>query len=218
MMKNLLVDVAYSSKAYPRNIIVEVDGEYYLIPTLGRESNDLASFKKISNNVIAEKNLEELPNYRYATLELEKRIGHNIEVGRPISDKELEDLKKTLKLSDDDISEPFENVKGSIYGEKSEKKFRCIQVKVDEMSTIKIEKNLRKKGIEAGSDSSGRVNIRISEWTLNGFRKFTGKSQSEFAFHFGLSVRNLQEWEQGKKAEPPYLLDLLERIWKLEMK
>lgn len=41
-------------------------------------------------------------------------------------------------------------------------------------------------------------------------------SQSEFAFHFGLSVRNLQEWEQGKKMEPPYLLNLLEKIWKLE--
>lgn len=41
-------------------------------------------------------------------------------------------------------------------------------------------------------------------------------SQSKFASYFGLSVRNVQEWEQEKKAMPPYLLSLLERIWKLE--
>lgn len=43
-------------------------------------------------------------------------------------------------------------------------------------------------------------------------------SQSVFAFHFGLSVRNVQEWEQGNKAMPPYLLNLLDRIWELETK
>ena len=40
-------------------------------------------------------------------------------------------------------------------------------------------------------------------------------SQSEFAFYFGLSVRNVQEWEQ-RKVMPPYLLNLLERVWELE--
>lgn len=44
----------------------------------------------------------------------------------------------------------------------------------------------------------------------------TEMSQAKFAAYFGLSVRNIQEWEQGTKAMPPYLLDLLERIWNLE--
>lgn len=48
------------------------------------------------------------------------------------------------------------------------------------------------------------------------FRLSTGMSQSKFAEYFGLSVRNIQEWEQGRKNPPPYLLDLLKRIWKLE--
>ena len=48
------------------------------------------------------------------------------------------------------------------------------------------------------------------------FRIYTNLSQKDFAEYFGLSVRNLQEWEQGRKNPPPYLLDLLKRIWDLE--
>ncbi len=43
-------------------------------------------------------------------------------------------------------------------------------------------------------------------------------SQSEFATYFGLSTRNVQEWEQENKSMPPYLMDLLERVWKAENK
>lgn len=48
------------------------------------------------------------------------------------------------------------------------------------------------------------------------FRKQTGLSQSKFADYFGLPVRTLQEWEQGRQNPPSYLLDLLKRIWILE--
>ena len=47
-------------------------------------------------------------------------------------------------------------------------------------------------------------------------RQLTGMSQSKFATYFGISVRNIQEWEQERKQPPPYLLDLLKRIWDLE--
>ena len=47
-------------------------------------------------------------------------------------------------------------------------------------------------------------------------RQSTRMSQSEFAQYFGISVRNIQEWEQGRKNPPPYLVGLLERILKLE--
>lgn len=43
-------------------------------------------------------------------------------------------------------------------------------------------------------------------------RKLTGMSQSKFAAYFGISVRNLQEWEQERKQPPPYLVGLLKRI------
>ena len=48
------------------------------------------------------------------------------------------------------------------------------------------------------------------------FRASTGLSQSKFAEYFGIPVRTLQEWEQGRRNPPEYLLELLKRIWKLE--
>ena len=48
------------------------------------------------------------------------------------------------------------------------------------------------------------------------FRLSTGLSQSKFADYFGIPVRTLQEWEQGRRKPPVYLLELLKRIWKLE--
>ena len=40
-------------------------------------------------------------------------------------------------------------------------------------------------------------------------RDLTGMSQSKFATYFGISVRNIQEWEQEQKQPPPYLVGLL---------
>lgn len=48
------------------------------------------------------------------------------------------------------------------------------------------------------------------------FRKQTGMSQRQFAAYFGISVRTLQEWEQGRQKPPEYLEDLLKRIWAQE--
>ena len=52
--------------------------------------------------------------------------------------------------------------------------------------------------------------------TIKELRAKTGMSQNKFAQYFGLSVRNLQEWEQERKNPPPYLVDLLQRILDLE--
>lgn len=48
------------------------------------------------------------------------------------------------------------------------------------------------------------------------FRKSTGLSQSQFAEYYGISVRTIQEWEQGRRKPPEYILKLLKRIWELE--
>ena len=45
------------------------------------------------------------------------------------------------------------------------------------------------------------------------FRLSIGMTQKEFAGYFGLPIRSLQQWEQGRRNPPPYLLTLLERIW-----
>ncbi len=161
LKESLMVDVAYELAEDPRKIIAKVDDEYYLVPTPHRETNDLKTFEKIPKAVIEAKTIRELPNYRYATHQIEKKTGHDVKVGRAISEKELEDLKKSLGLTDDDISEPFETVKGAIYGKKSEKRFKCIQIRVNDIEAAEIEMKLQKKGIEAANINLGRINIRI---------------------------------------------------------
>ena len=51
---------------------------------------------------------------------------------------------------------------------------------------------------------------------MKDFRLSTELSQSKFAEYFGLPIRTLQEWEQGRRKPPEYLLELLKRIWELE--
>lgn len=162
-MEKLVVDCAYTCKDYPNNCIVEIDGEFYLLPSVRRNTNDLNAFKKLPNNVIKNKELVEFPRYRYPTTEFEKKNGIEIKIGRAISDKEFEELKKELKLTDDDISEPFEQVLGAIYGKKSEKRFKAVQIRVEDIRGCEIERKLRNKGIQADNCSAGRIDIRIPE-------------------------------------------------------
>lgn len=55
-------------------------------------------------------------------------------------------------------------------------------------------------------------NIYEENITIKNLRKQTGMSQSKFASYFGISVRSLQGWEQGRKKPPHYLCGLLKRI------
>ena len=50
--------------------------------------------------------------------------------------------------------------------------------------------------------------------TINEIRRKTGMSQSQFAGYFGFTVRALQNWEQGVRKCPEYLLSLVQ--YKLE--
>lgn len=40
----------------------------------------------------------------------------------------------------------------------------------------------------------------------------SGMNQKEFASYFGINLRTLQEWEQGRRNPPEYLPGLIERI------
>ena len=57
------------------------------------------------------------------------------------------------------------------------------------------------------------ISDRIKE-----LRKKTGLSQSKFAAKFGIPVRTLQQWEQGKSAPPEYLVRMMAYIMLLEEK
>lgn len=52
--------------------------------------------------------------------------------------------------------------------------------------------------------------------TIKELRMSIQMSQRVFAEYFGLPLRTLQEWEQGRHDPPPYLTGLLERIIRLE--
>ena len=53
--------------------------------------------------------------------------------------------------------------------------------------------------------------------TIKELRIQTGMSQSQFAEHFGVSVRSLQGWEAGKKP-PQGVVGMMARILELERK
>lgn len=50
--------------------------------------------------------------------------------------------------------------------------------------------------------------------TIREIRQRTGLSQRKFADQYELPVRTLQEWEQGRRQAPDYVVKLLERAVK----
>lgn len=53
--------------------------------------------------------------------------------------------------------------------------------------------------------------------TVREIRYQLGWSQRKFAEYFGIPVVNVQHWEQGVAKPPAYVVQMLERIVKLEM-
>lgn len=54
--------------------------------------------------------------------------------------------------------------------------------------------------------------------TIKELRESLGLSQSKFAEKFYLSVRTLQNWEQGYRETPEYVIKLIEKIIESEVK
>ena len=50
------------------------------------------------------------------------------------------------------------------------------------------------------------------------FREETGLTQKEFAEYFGIPIRTVQEWEQGRRKPTEYMLPLMKRVWQVENK
>ena len=47
-------------------------------------------------------------------------------------------------------------------------------------------------------------------------RQLTGLTQKQFAEHFKIPLRTVQEWEQERRTPPEYVVKLIERVWELE--
>ena len=52
--------------------------------------------------------------------------------------------------------------------------------------------------------------------TIFELRQKTGLSQSQFAKRFHLNVRTVQQWEQGVRKTPDYVIWLIARVIELE--
>lgn len=159
-MEKLVVDCAYYVTKYPNHIMVKIDDEYYMIPFM-RKDNESKTFNKIEKIFAEHAKKDKFKDHDYPINHLKKKSGYTIELGRQINKKEFDDLKKSLNLTEEDISKPFQAEKGTIYGEEYAKKYTCIQICVKTANAIDIEEKLRKKGIEAASIAPGRINIRI---------------------------------------------------------
>lgn len=47
-------------------------------------------------------------------------------------------------------------------------------------------------------------------------RQLTKMSQSKFSAYFGIPTSTLQDWEHERRKPPEYIINMIERILKLE--
>lgn len=146
-------------------VLYEIKGQYYytshkpfvlqsegkrlgdfLVPYLGYVANDAKGFLV-------------LPQYRYVSNNCVPRNGFTIPLGRAITKEEFDELVEHYHLTEEDITEPFEDTLGGIYGEEYMVSYKAIQIAVQ--GAIALTRKLRDKGIEASNGSHCRVNIRI---------------------------------------------------------
>lgn len=69
------------------------------------------------------------------------------------------------------------------------------------MSKQSTKRNIGKEILESILDiKAGNIGRVINHPSIGRIRKSTGLSQSRFAALLGVSVRTLQDWEQGRRA------------------
>lgn len=59
--------------------------------------------------------------------------------------------------------------------------------------------------------SSTTVHKSRDEMTLREFRENRGVSREMLCIHTGVPYKSLQNWENGRRKAPKYLIDLLKR-------
>lgn len=162
MNNNLIVNKCWDIKM-ANDFLIEINGEYYLIKwNCGKVNSN--SMRKVASQEWAKqraKHADEIVEYMYPLMGLEKKDGYDVEIGRAITEQEFAELKERLDLSEDKISEPFTNSVGSIFGEKWKKTFSAVQIVVPVSKSLAIEEELKKNGIESFCGSPGRVSVRI---------------------------------------------------------
>ncbi len=150
----IIVDDLIHEPHYPTSLLARIGEEYFLLS--GNYKNPTIRPYKTRPNPAWEKAY----NSSYLAFNCVPREGFKIWVGRAATKQEFNEIVKKYGLTDDDISKPFEDQKGGLYG--LDIKYQSIQVRVPADEAIPLESDLLDKGIEAFNGRPGRVNIRIS--------------------------------------------------------
>ena len=158
-----IVDKIWDDPRFPNAVVVQIENSYFVLPSYCGYNNNIPTDKQLTPMPTKlSSNATEL-NQRYYVLfyNCTKRNGFDVQIGRAITDDELEELKRKLNLSEDDISEEFIDVKGKLFG-KWGKQYTAIQIKIPAgTNPITIETELTEKGIQAFNGCEGRINIRV---------------------------------------------------------
>jgi len=156
IVDELILDPHYESTA----CIVKDRGTYYMIQYRGGNPSDVIPVPNYKPSPVYER-----PEYNhdYMIRGLEPRQGFKpIQVGRAITEKEWDALVAGQALTEDDISDEFEDVYGDIYGPKARTVVIVRQIKCKTAGdNIPLSRELQDKGIQATAPNAGRVNIRV---------------------------------------------------------
>ncbi len=141
----MIVDCMYEVRSLLMNYLVKIDGGLSPVSKMWAE--------KVTKIPVMD--------FVYPMNNMYKKDGYKVPLGRPMRQDELDEIISRYNLTENEISESYEETKGECYGEKDMVKFSAIQIKIDG-NPITLERELQKKGIEAFSGSSGRLTIRIN--------------------------------------------------------
>lgn len=148
------------------------DGNYLLVKIKNRTYQlNMIDFSKVDDvskyliprgNANIPRSAAEFDKKAYWIYKMAPRDGVKVKVLDPISPEDWKALIEKLGLTEDDISDEFEVVKGKNYGEKCEKHYVCRQIRLTRpMNSVTIERELKKHGIEATNISVDRINVRV---------------------------------------------------------
>lgn len=62
------------------------------------------------------------------------------------------------------------------------------------------------------------MDVSIKDLSIKDLRIATGLSQTQFANAYHIPVKNIQNWEQGTRKPPSYIIYLLYRCVEFDMK
>lgn len=158
----LIIDSAWHDPHFPAGYVLIIDSDAFLLP-MGRyydTGKDAVKVMRPLKFYQKGNRAEKLKNYEYPFIPCVPKKGFNIQLGRIITEEELNLIREKYNITDDDISGKFEDAKGKLYG-KYARTYTCVQVRVNELQAIDLEQKLISMGIEAANIAPGRVNIRV---------------------------------------------------------